>query len=146
MRVSDPNGMTASQSPPKWLGSVNMLVGGLIMAVATGLIPAPEESFHAPRWVLFLCGTVFTGCGGIVLTYDRPKFRHGLAMLIILCLGTIGLWVSLYGDAAQFRSNVPTSPETTVNTARIAFGIGGGLCYLLVAWTTARAIWRRGQM
>lgn len=144
--MSDTNGATASQTPPKWLGYLALLVGSVIMAAATGLLPLDETKLHAPRWVLFLGGTVFAAGGGSVLTYDKPWAKNVFAPLIILCLGTVGLWIAFYGDPAQFRSNLPMSPETTVSIARLAFGIGGGLCYLLVAWITGRAIWRRGQM
>lgn len=131
--------------PPRWLGYLALAVGGCVAAVAVGIIPAPEKSFHAPRWVLLLCGLLFAAAGGLVLTYDRPRARNVFPPLMMISLGTIALWVAYYGEANQFHSNLPTSPGTTVSAARIAFGLGGAACWLLAVVTTAREFLRRRQ-
>ena len=141
--MSESTPMTSPPSPPKWIGVLPLLVGGVIIAAATGLMPIDETKLHAPRWVLFLCGAAFVAAGGSVLTYDMPRARNLFAPLIVLCLGTIGLWIAIFGDAAYFGSNLPLSREANVATARIAFGTGGALCYLLVAVTTIRGLLRR---
>lgn len=139
--TASPNRMTVP--PPKWIGYLALAVGAAVAAVAVGIIPAPEKSFHAPRWVLLLCGLLFAAGGGLALTHDRPQARYVFAPLMMISLGTIALWVAFYGDAAQFHSNLPTSHETTVSAGRFAFGLGGAACWLLAVFISAREFLRR---
>lgn len=132
------------QRPPRWLGLLHLTVGLVICVVATGLIPIDETKLHAPRGILFLAGLVFVSGGLMVLTYGNRTLTPLLMAVICASLGSVALWVSLYGFADHFSGNLPTSPENQVSIARIAFGIGGAICYLAVVGIAVQALRRKG--
>lgn len=65
------------------VAAVCALVGGGIVALAAGIIPADESAFHAPHWVVGACGFVFMIAGFLVVvpkTMPRPAAFSGLVI------------------------------------------------------------------
>jgi hypothetical protein len=58
-------------------GMVFVAVGGAVIALSAGWIPAKESSFHAPRWILGCIGGIFAGAGlGVVWMGLRGPWRR----------------------------------------------------------------------
>lgn len=120
---------------PRWLGPLFMVIGLAIAAVAVGLIPAPPESFKAPRWVLGLCGLIFFAGGFRVQTLHRPDISRWSLLVLVGCFAAVGLWVGLYGEAAEFGGGSEMlSPEDNVSVARWIFAGAGTGCAILFAY------------
>jgi hypothetical protein len=142
--MPEKNAVGKTFDPPKWMGVLYLLTGAAICLLAVDVIPSPESSFHAPRSVLFLAGLVFLSCSGVVFTYGNQRALHGFIAIMTGCLGAIGLWVAVFGNAENFSSNVPIdSPIFQVSLGRIFFAIGGTLCCVLSLVLAARALWPR---
>lgn len=109
---------------PWWMAYLYVLGGVFMCCLATGVIPAPEESFRAPRWIIFVCGMVFFCFAGVLFKRHDPVAIQLFAMGIAGGLGTVSLWVGLYGEKGQFVLNRVDSVET----GQLIFGIGGVIC------------------
>lgn len=135
--------MSETSPRPVWIGLLPVLLGGLLCAVAAGLIPTDEEKRHVPAWVLFLCGVIFVAGGAATLAGPQSRIANVLAALIVLGLGTIGLWVAVAGDAAKMPGGLPfISRESNALAARVLFGMGGAACFLF-AGAIALQRWKR---
>jgi len=119
---------------PRWFGPLFMVVGLTIGAVGVGLIPAPPESFNAPRWVVGICGLVFFTGGFHIQMINRPAISRWSAPVIVGCFAVIGLWVGLYGKAEAFGGGSSLlSAEANISVARWIFaGAGAGCAVLFV--------------
>jgi hypothetical protein len=125
-----------------WLGALCAGAGLFIVAVAAGLVPAPEDSFHAPRWVLGVCGGVFVLGGALMVLGDRPRTRDALAALLLAGMGTAAVDASLFADAAHLSGGVPLLGRgANVLLARVVFGGGALVCFVAAAYS-ARSAWR----
>src|SRR5262245_48399078 len=115
--------------------------------VGLDLLPPPGAQ-HAPGWIVVAAGLAFL-CGGIgvmvqgfgrsdehgTLPPDTPRWltalQHLVALAIVFCLATVGIWVALFGEADQFTMSSPLGETRAPPTmARIAFGIGAAVTWL----------------
>lgn len=118
---------------PPWLGWLFVAVGLAIVAVATGIIPSDPAKFHAPKWIVGLCGFAFAAAGFKLVTINRPAVSRWVGPVLVACFGVIGLWVGLFGEASQFSGGIPlVSAETNVSVARWTFGGIGAVLLMLV--------------
>lgn len=126
------------------IGSLSVLGGGAICAVALDLVPIDESSLHAPRAVLFLAGLVVLVAG--VMALGGPDSRHNdlLAAALLLSMAAAGAWVALFAPGEGFSGGVPLLPRgTNVLLARIVFGLGAVATFLVAVWAFRRWLMRR---
>lgn len=157
---------SSGNGPPWWFAWLCLLAGVCICCVATGVIPAPEESFRAPWPVIFLAGMFFV-CLGFFCFNPHDMLAMGyLVAGAFGCLGTVALWCAVYGDGANFefwalRLDRPdgvengisrpfhpwairlSNSETLVSLARIFFGVGGAVCFLVAGGLLFKAFRKR---
>lgn len=106
--------------------------GMAIILASADVIPMDEAGLNAPRWVLGLCGFVFALAGVLIFIGDRSKWNHLLAAILVFAMGSIGAWVALFGDAANFSGGISLLSEgTNISLARIVFGFGALVCFLI---------------
>jgi hypothetical protein len=109
------------------IGLAMATVGILIVALAAGIIPAPEKSFHAPHLVVGLAGMLFVLAGAIFLTplliagfvpsnqyTPRQKRAIKLAQQIFGCLlltsfAAVPLWIGFGPGERTFNSSIGSS-------------------------------------
>lgn len=106
-----------------------LLIGVLLMLVAVDVIPTDEADFHAPRWVVFLCGLIFAlpALAGFLPQYSSAA-RYLIAVML-LCFGAVGVACGALGEEEEFSGGLPfVSKATNVWIARIVFISGGILC------------------
>jgi hypothetical protein len=126
---------------PAWLGWIFVVVGLLIVAVATGIIPSDPTKFHAPKWLVGLIGGMFSLAGVKLITYHRPEISRWTMPVLVAGFAVVGLWVGLFGEAAAFSGGIGfLSPEANVLLARCFFAGFGGL--LLIVLSTMLYNWR----
>lgn len=129
---------------PAWLGWIFIVVGLVIVAVATGVIPSDPSRFNAPKWLVGLIGGMFSVAGVKLITYSRPAISRWTTPLIVAGFAVVGLWVGLFGEAANFSGGIGfLSPEANVVLARTFFAGFGGLLLIIVTamlynWRTLR--------
>ena len=120
--------------PPKLqllIGLVAMIAGLAIVAAALGILPAPEQSFHAPHWVVGLAGMAFVFTGTIFLTPlliagFAPAAQHTAAQkkvinlvqqilgtLLLTCFATVPLWIGFGPGERTFGSSIGFSGLTS---------------------------------
>lgn len=121
----------------RWAGPLSLAVGVFILLVACGVIPAPEEDFHSPRWVLGVVAVIFSAAGISLIFPEEPRWLRLLVVALIpLGLGITGAWAALFSDATGFvvEGGLPfVSRETNIKIARSMFGIGAVICFLATA-------------
>lgn len=137
--------------------AVLCIAAGLVpMLAALGMIPSPEASFHAPRWVVFLAGSLFFIAGMWILMQalvGEPRARAfgaatGLALVAGLAL--VGHWVA-FGPGSRETcgggfSMLGFSSSSLVSEieCRAAFGYGAILMDFIllraIAWWVAQHI------
>lgn len=118
---------------PPWMGWLFVTVGLVIVAVATGVIPSDPAKFHAPKWIVGLCGFAFATAGFKLVTINRPAISRWVGPVLVACFGVIGLWVGLLGEAGAFGGGSSLlSAETNVSLARWIFGGVGALLLMLL--------------
>ena len=126
-------------SAPRWIGVICLGVGLFILGIAFGVVPTDPETVHVPPWVLAACGLVFALCGVAVMTPEHSPIRAAAGATVVLAMGLVGAWVSLWGDAEGFSGGVPfLSPEANVVVARVVFGFGALTCFAIFAWGASR--------
>lgn len=99
-----------------------ILSGATIMLAAFDAGPMADANKHAPAWIIFLCGLLFTACGSVVLVTNRAIARF-LAGVCVVSVTTVCAWISIFGDARYFSSSIPfLADELGVLLARALFG------------------------
>lgn len=115
-------------SNAKW-GWLFIIAGLLIIAVAADFISVEEAAFHAPRWVVALCGSIFGIAGLMIVVGPESGLNNLMASLLLLAMGLTGGWVAVFGGASGFSGGVPFAPgNVNIALARIMFGAGALLC------------------
>jgi hypothetical protein len=127
--------MSSKQPTQKQKGLASLLFFGTGLAIilaSADIIPLDEDGLHAPRWVLGLSGVVFALAGIMIYIDDNPKWNNLLAAILIFAMASIGGWIALFGDGANFSGGVALlSDSSNISLARIVFGFGATICYLI---------------
>jgi len=100
------------------LGWLFILTGLPFILISLGLLPVDETTIHAPKWVIGLCGFIFSLSGVMALSF-----------------GLIGGWVALLGDASGFSGELGIlSNDQNITLARLVFGSGAVLCFAVAGY------------
>ncbi|CAN0175586.1 unnamed protein product, partial [Phaeothamnion confervicola] len=123
------------------------LVGGAIVALAAGIIPADESAFHAPHWVIGACGFVFMIAGFLVVVPETmSRMKNFLAAVMLSLFAAIPGWIAFGSGPRVFGGSISFGAMTSAThpgemVGRIAFGFGAvllGLCAAYVWWKWLR--------
>ncbi|MFN1835737.1 hypothetical protein AB2B38_010775 [Balneola sp. MJW-20] len=126
------NGKELSARGVAGISLVFMLTGMFFILLGLGVIPADDESFNAPRWVVRLSGMVFFIGGLMIWNGNNSALNDLLGGVLVLIFGVIGAWVALNGDAADFSGGIPLiGKENNVILSRIMFGTGSVICLII---------------
>jgi hypothetical protein len=142
---------TVNATPPKQqllIGLAATVTGLAIVAVAARIIPASEQSFHAPHWVVGIAGLAFVFVGALFLTpllvagfapadeYTVAQkkavklIQQSLGCLLLTSLAAVPLWIG-FGPGERIFSysmsffgltNRGAGSETM---GRVLFGVAG---------------------
>jgi hypothetical protein len=122
-------------------GAIGLLViamGGFILGIGLGLVPFPEESIHAPRWVISAAGLAFLFAGVSVVqqAFQIQAFKYLPGLAIVLALATVANWVAFgpgdrsgEGTLTVVGIQIPVSSDIA---GRIVFGFGAVVIDLLL--------------
>lgn len=96
------------------IGLLTTAAGLTPMLAALDVIPSPESSFHAPRWIVFLAGSLFFMVGmwiimqGIVGEERARLFGGAMACALVLGLAFLINWVA-FGSGSRESCSGTTS-------------------------------------
>jgi hypothetical protein len=113
------------------LGLLVMAMGGFIVCVGLGVVPVPEESIHAPRWVIAAAGLAFLLAGVSVVqqAFRIEALKYVPGTVASLALVAIANWVA-FGSGDR-------SGEGTLDVGGfqipVSSDIGGRIVFVFVA-------------
>lgn len=109
-----------------------ILTGLFFIFIGIGIIPIDDPTLNSPKWVLGLCGFVFSLSGVMVLLGEKSPINNLLGGLLVLSFAIIGGWIAFFGDSAHFSGGTPIlSDSQNVIVARILFGSGSLMCFFI---------------
>lgn len=124
------------------VGIFAFLLGLFVTLVAAGVIPSSDKAFHAPRWVVGLCGMLFMVGGLAVLAAQHRRLRQ---ILVIVLLGTffvVALWASLFTRPESWGGGLPFLSRR-VNAVMAKTAVKSGAALLLFGFIRAvQGLWR----
>jgi hypothetical protein len=123
------------------------LAGAALMGIASGAIPYDNEKLTAPRWLLFLVGSMFAAIAPVPLASVFPRFAplarvagpYSGAVLLLLVH-----WVAFGpGERAFSAGGAPVGsaprPPVSEGMGRMWFGAIALALDALVVWSLVRA-------
>ncbi len=115
-----------------------MAMGGFILAIGLEVVPFPEESIHAPRWVIAAAGLAFLFAGVSVVqqAFQIEKFKYLPGLAIFLALTAVANWAAFgpgdrSGEGTLTIVGIPI-PVSSELSGRVAFGFGAVVIDLLL--------------
>lgn len=104
---------------PLVIGALTVITGAALFLATGDVIPLPDRTFGAPRWVVavFALGFFFGGCYAVSLGLPTPRMRQvlgGAAGLALISGGALLFtWLALTGGGAR-RAPAPIRPGSLV--------------------------------
>lgn len=130
-----------NKKPPKAFSWIFMGTGISIILISLEVILVDDAAINAPLWVIGICGLVFFLAGLLIFLGEKSKYNNLLAGLLIAGMGAVGSWVALFGTDSGFAGGIPfLSPEFNVSLARLLFGFGGLICFLIAGYAFKQQI------
>ena len=109
-----------------------IVIGGVITAIAAGLIDVPAEDVHAPMWVLAMCGGVFLVAGLILLAGPESRLSSFGAFFICASFGCVGAWVAIFAAPESISGGLPFLSRTTNGMiGKWLFGFGALISFAI---------------
>jgi hypothetical protein len=125
----------------KYIGLFFIGLGFFFIAQSAGLLPINEQALCAPLYIFLLIGGVVCVMGiMLVVGYDAKGYELWAALLLVL-MGTLFLWFSLYLGADTVSCGKRMPHETGNELGGFARFLGGGMG--LVAYAAAIGAVRR---
>ena len=117
------------------------VIGLSVVAMAAGWLPVDESGVNGPMWLLGMVGGIFMLAGVMIFIGQKNRYNELLAALLMIAMGAIGGWVSVYSASSDISGGIFFLPrETNVMLGRILFGTGSLICFAMAAWAVSRFI------
>jgi len=150
--------MSDDRRGPLVIGALTVIAGAALFLAAGDVLPVPDKTFGAPRWVVavFALGFFFGGGYALSLALPTPRMRQILGGAAGLALVTGGAllftWLALTGGVAR-RAPAPVRPGSLVLGPDVGAFVSQAFFWLfaipidaiaLIAWFIAlRSVIRR---
>lgn len=137
-----------------------MALGLFTILTSANVIPVPDSTFSAPRWIAGCAGLSFLLAGAAVALARpgaapgtiaaNPYFGGAAGLVLVLTLN----WIAFGSGPRHFSGGIALpfvswSSSPSEWAGRAAFGVGAGLADVIVAWVLVRsarnAFQRRGR-
>ena len=116
------------------------LAGGLVCALALGLLPRDYVVIDAPRSVLLGGGAILVLIGFMSLARDH-RASDTLSSLLLLALAGAAGWLTFYAPEGTLHHYVPfVPPSVNEALARLLFGLGAAVCVGMAIWGFRRIL------
>lgn len=114
-------------------GCLCAAIGSIICLIATGVIDYPADQIHAPGWIVFLAGAIFTLGGLAIIFRSKPILVSIIGNLMVAVFAIIGVWVAIWSSSEGFSGGIPFLPrELNVTLGRWVFGVGAVISSLIL--------------
>lgn len=138
-------GLSRSRLGVLLIGLFVAIMGLTPMLAALNVIPSPDSSFHAPRWVVFLAGSLFFTVGMWILMQaivgeNRAKvFGAAVGFTVLVGLAFLSNWIA-FGSGTREGCSGSTSflgfgssRAAAEFECRAAFGYGALFLDVIIA-------------
>ena len=138
-------GLSRSRLGVLLIGLFVAIMGLTPMLAALNVIPSPDSSFHAPRWVVFLAGSLFFTVGMWILMQaivgeNRAKvFGAAVGFTVLVGLAFLSNWIA-FGSGTREGCSGSTSflgfgssRAAAEFECRAAFGYGALFLDIIIA-------------
>ena len=138
-------GLSRSRLGVLLIGLFVAIMGLTPMLAALNVIPSPDSSFHAPRWVVFLAGSLFFTVGMWILMQatvgeNRAKiFGAAVGFTVLVGLAFLSNWIA-FGSGTREGCSGSTSflgfgssRAAAEFECRAAFGYGALFLNVIIA-------------
>ncbi|MGN8225209.1 hypothetical protein [Gracilimonas sp. BCB1] len=133
-----------NKKPPKAFSWIFMGTGISIILISMEVIVVDDAAVNAPLWVIGICGAIFFLAGLLIFLGEKSKYNNLLAVFLVAGMGAVGSWVALFGTDSSFSGGIPfLSPEFNISLARLLFGFGGLICFLIAGYAFKQQITRK---
>ena len=114
-------------------GCLCTAIGSIICLIATAVIDYPADQVHAPGWIVFLAGAIFTLGGLAIIFRSKPILVNVIGNLMVAVFAIIGAWVAILSPSDGFSGGIPFLPhELNVTLGRWVFGLGALISALIL--------------
>ena len=133
------------------IGLGTMAMGLLVILISVNVIPVPDATFEAPRWIVGCVGLSFLLAGAAV-ALARPSGPPGTIAANPYFGGAAGLvlvfilnWIAFGSGPRHFSGGIAIpfvswSGPSSEWSGRAAFGIGALIAGLIVGWVLIRGV------
>ena len=133
------------------IGLGTMALGLFTILTAANVIPVPDSTFEAPRWVVGFVGLSFLLAGAAVALARpgaapgtiaaNPYFGGAAGLVLVLILN----WIAFGPGPRQFSGGIAIpfaswSGPSSEWSGRAAFGIGAMIADLIIVWLLIRSV------
>ncbi|WP_428235386.1 hypothetical protein [Gracilimonas sp.] len=133
-----------NKKPPRAFSWVFMGTGVGIVLISFEVILVDDSSVNAPLWVIGICGLIFFLTGVLIYLGEKSRYNNLLAAIMVAAMGTVGSWVALFGADSGFSGGIPLlSADFNLSLARLLFGFGGFLCFLIAGYALKQQFTRK---
>ena len=127
------------------IGVFVSVMGLTPMLAALDVIPSPDSSFHAPRWIVFLAGSMFFTVGMWILMQalvgeDRARvFGAAVGFSVLVGLAFLANWIAFGSGTREGCSSstsflgLGSSRTAAELECRAAFGYGAIFLDIIIA-------------
>ena len=133
------------------IGLGTMAMGFLVILMSAGVIPVPDATFEAPRWIVGCVGLSFLLAGAAVAlarpggppgTIAANPYFGGAASLVLVFIFN---WIAFGTGPRHFSGGIAIpfvswSTRPSDWTGRTAFGFAAFIADVIVAWILARSL------
>ena len=126
-----------------------MALGLFVVLISADVIPVPDSTFEAPRWIVGCAGLSFL-LAGVAVALARPGAAPGSIAANSYFGGAAGLvlvlilnWIAFGPGTRHFSGGIALpfvswSSSPSEWAGRAAFGFGAFLADVIVAWVLVR--------
>lgn len=131
------------------IGLGTMAMGLLVILMSANVIPVPDPTFEAPRWLVGCVGLSFLLAGAAVALARpggppgtiaaNPYFGGAAGLVLVFVLN----WIAFGSGPRHFSGGIAIpfvywSSRPSEWAGRAAFGVGAFIADVIVAWVLAR--------
>ena len=138
--------MADDRRGPLVIGVLTALTGGLLFLAAGDVVPVPDKTFGAPRWLvaLFALGFFFGGAYLLASVLPTPRMRRVLggasALAFLSAVALLMTWMALTGGAPALERPIAARPGSIAFSPAVGHVVTSAFFWLFAIPLDALAV------